>query len=238
MRGKLNILITGASRGIGNAIARKVAHRAGNLIVTSHYPDSLEKGVESIKQVYTGPLFRYSVDHAQGASAAQDLSEWVGQKVDRIDVLILCAGNFFEGSLMSIANEDFQNTINTNFSFNYHIVKRLFPLLKKGENTRIILIGSTAAYGAYSVPTYSIAKYALRGLAKNLRSELMAHNIGVTFISPGGTLTDMWSDVDVPPNRLLEPTDIAQIIDCIFELSSQAVVDEIIVRPMLGDYDE
>lgn len=65
----------------------------------------------------------------------------------------------------------------------------------------------------------------------------MKDNIGVTFVSPGGTLTDMWSDVEVPPNRLLEPNDIAKVVDSLFELSPQAVVEEIIIRPMLGEYD-
>lgn len=238
MRKNLNILITGASRGIGNAIATEVAHRASNLLVTSHYQDSMEKGISNIKQAYEGAIFQISIDQAEGVLAARKISEWANQIIDHLDVLILCAGNYFEGTLMSIPDENFQNTMDTNFSFNYHIVKKLYPLLKRSNYTRIVIIGSTAAYGAYSVPTYSVSKYALRGFAANLRSEFMVENIGVTFVSPGGTLTDMWSDVDVPSNRLLEPTDIAKIVDSIFDLSNQAVVDEIIVRPMLGDYDE
>lgn len=238
MRTNLNILITGASRGIGNAIAMAVAHRANNLLVTSHYQDSLEKGINNIKQVYDGSIFQISIEQARGAFAAKKVSVWAENIIDHLDVLILCAGNYFEGSLMSIPNEDFQNTMDTNFSFNYYIVKSLYSLLKKSNYTRVVIIGSTAAYGAYSVPTYSVSKYALRGFAANLRAEFMGENIGVTFVSPGGTLTDMWSDVDVPPNRLLEPTDIAKVVDSIFDLSDQAVVDEIIVRPMLGDYDE
>lgn len=237
MRENLNILITGASRGIGNAIAMEVAHRASNLLVTSHYQDSLEKGISNIKQVYDGSVFQLNIDQAE-FSAANKISEWANQIIDHLNVLILCAGNYFEGTLMAIPDEDFQNTMDTNFSFNYHIVKKLYPLLERSDYSRIVIIGSTAAYGSYSVPTYSISKYALRGFATNLRAEFMDKNIGVTFVSPGGTLTDMWSDVDVPPNRLLEPMDIAKLVDNIFDLSNQAVVDEIIVRPMLGDYDE
>ena len=60
----------------------------------------------------------------------------------------------------------------------------------------------------------------------------------MTFISPGATLTDMWADVEIPPKRLLEPDDIAKIVDSLFDLSEQAVVEELIVRPMLGDVDE
>ena len=109
---------------------------------------------------------------------------------------------------------------------------------QRQKHANDVIIGSTAAYSSYSVPTYSIAKFALRGLATNLRKELMRENIGVTFLSPGGTLTDMWADVEVPPNRLLEPHDIAKLVDSIFDLSPQAVVEEIIIRPMLGEFDD
>jgi short-subunit dehydrogenase len=88
------------------------------------------------------------------------------------------------------------------------------------------------------VPTYGIAKWGLRGFALNLRHELRDDGIGVTFLSPGGTLTDMWAGEDLPPNRLLEPTDVALMVAAITELSSQAVVDEIVLRPMLGDIHE
>ena len=66
----------------------------------------------------------------------------------------------------------------------------------------------------------------------------MKENIGVTFISPGGTKTDMWEGVDLPENRLLAPSDIGKIVALIPKLSSQAVIDELIIRPMLGDIHE
>ncbi len=66
----------------------------------------------------------------------------------------------------------------------------------------------------------------------------MTHNIGVTFISPGGTLTDMWAGVELPKDRLLEADDIGKLVAAIMTLSKQAVVEELIVRPMLGDIHE
>lgn len=238
MRKNLNILVTGASRGIGNAIAKAVSHRAKNLLVTSHYPDSLQMGVDVIRQDFSGTILQYCIDQAKGETAAKKLFQWVSECVEHLDVLILCAGNYYEGDITTISANEFQNTMDTNFTFNYYIVRMLLPMLKRGTYPRIVIIGSTAAYSSYSVPTYSIAKFALRGFAVNLRKELMKDNIGVTFLSPGGTLTDMWADVDVPPNRLLEPDDIAKLIDNIFELSPQAVVEEVIIQPMLGDYED
>lgn len=238
MRKNLNILVTGASRGIGNAIASTIAFRAQNLLLTSLHPEQMDIGVNEVKKKCGGDIYTLNIDQSQSLSAAETVSNWANTLVNHIDVLILCAGNYFEGSLMEIPDNQFQNTLNTNFTSNYYLVKRLYPLLKKASNPRIIIIGSTAAYSAYEIPTYSVAKYALRGLATNLRSELMHDNIGVTFLSPGGTLTDMWNGVDLPPNRLLRPSDIAQTINALLDLSDQAVIEEIIIRPMLGDYNE
>ncbi len=238
MRKDLNILITGASRGIGNAIMNTIHNRASNLFLTSKNKDILSKSILDLKNSFDGNLYGLSIDQSEGVQSAKKVANWIEEKVENIDILILCAGNFFEGELCTMKIDDFNNTLETNFLFNYFAVRELLPLLKKSSFGRVLFIGSTAAYSSYSVPSYSVSKWALRGLATNLRKELSKENIGITFISPGSTLTDMWSDVDIPENRLLDPMDIAKIIECTLDLSGQAVVEELIVTPMLGDYDE
>lgn len=238
MQKGLNILITGASRGMGNSIAKKISHRADTLILTSKHASTLNRAIEEIRTLFEGTIYSFNIDHANASEAAEEFGCWVNNKIEYLDALILCAGDYVEGKLQEVEENDFVKNMNTNFNFNYYIVKKLIPLLKKAKAPKIIIIGSTAAYDAYSVPTYSITKWALRGYAKNLRKELMEEKIGVTLISPGATLTDMWADVQLPPNRLLDPNDIAKIIDNLFDLSEQAVVEELIVRPMLGDIDE
>lgn len=238
MNKKYNILITGASRGIGNAITKRIVHYAENIFATSNYQYTLEKGLAEIEKQFSGNIYRFNMDQSEGEEAAEKLYNWLNSNTEIIDIAVLCAGNFFEGALCEIGSKEFNNTLNTNFLFNYHIIKRIVPMMKKSSFSRIIIIGSTAAYTAYSVPSYSVSKWALRGLAVNLRDELAKDNIGVTFISPGPVLTDMWSGVDVPNGRILEPDDIAKIICGLLELSPQAVVEEIIIQPMLGYYDE
>lgn len=147
-------------------------------------------------------------------------------------------GYLFEGKLYSISNEEFENSIQTSFLFNYYFIKGISELMQTSKFGRIIIIGSTAAYEAYSVPSYSVAKWALRGLAINLRQELSENNIGVTFISPGPVLTDMWEGGDVPDGRILVPDDIAKVVCNTLELSPQAVIEELIIQPMKGYYDE
>lgn len=238
MKTKINALVTGASRGIGNAIAKRIAQRCDTLFITSSNEDSLKKGLESIKNIYDGSLWGEYADHNQAEQAAFKLRNMVASKTDHLDVLVLNAGMFIEGELGEIDNESFISNMEVNFMVNHYFVKELLPFLRKSICARIILIGSTAAYESYSVPTYGIAKWALRGYAVNLRKELMKENIGVTFIAPGGTLTDMWAGEDLPENRLLDVDDIAKVVDNILTLSNQAVVEELIIRPMLGDMHE
>lgn len=239
MRKKYNILVTGASRGIGYSIAKKIANRCANLLVTAHKESTLLSGINKLCKESDGNILGFYFDQSKVDESAQQLADWVKSKVDYLDAIILSAGIFIEGGLCDMDYVTFTQNMNTNFTFNYLAVNSLLNLLKKAQNPpRIIIIGSTAAYGSYSVPTYGVAKWALRGYSINLREELRAYKIGVTFISPGPTLTDMWAGESIPSNRILEPDDIAKVVDGLFDLSEQAVIEEMIIRPVLGDIDE
>lgn len=236
-KNNLNILVTGASRGIGSAIAKKVATRCSCLFITSKNKDACVNTFEAVKTKCKS-IYYNNFDHELAESAANNMATWIKGHTDTLDAIILDAGIFIEGNMTSFSSTDFYKNFNVNFAVNHFIVKNLLPLLKRAKTPRIIIIGSTAAYGSYCVPTYGVAKWALRGYAINLRKELQKDFIGVTFISPGGTFTDMWEGEDIEKNRLLDPNDIANIVDTIFTLSDQAVIDEIVVKPMLGDIDE
>lgn len=237
-KNNLNILITGSSRGIGKAIALKLSPRCENLLLTSKNKNSCLNTYKETS-LYAKNVYYSNFNHDDPVKAADNLAKWAKENVTHLDALLLDAGIFIEGNLSDIDYDSFTNNMNVNVFANYLIAQKLIPLLEKAETPRIIIIGSTAAYNVYpSVPSYGVAKWALRGYAYNLREELKNRNIGVTFVSPGGTLTDMWNDVDVPKGRLLEPNDIAEVVNCCFELSNQAVIEEIIIKPMLGDYDE
>jgi NAD(P)-dependent dehydrogenase (short-subunit alcohol dehydrogenase family) len=104
---------------------------------------------------------------------------------------------------------------------------------------KIFTIDFTVTYEAYLVvPSYGVAKAGFRAFAVNLRHELLNDCIGVTFIAPGGTLTDMREGEEFPPDRLLRPSDVAHLIAACLDLSGQAAVEEIIVRPIEGDIHE
>jgi short-subunit dehydrogenase len=230
-----NALITGASRGIGKAICQELSGRDWNLFLVAQHQDGLTLAASQLANV-SGTQ---AVDLGSGFEAARAVAKRLEAVMSNLDLLVLCAGIFIEESLSSVDEVTFRRNMAVNVDANIYLTRCLLPFLEGGTKPRIIIVGSTAAYEPYPlVPTYGVAKWALRGFAINLRHELMGSRIGVTLLSPGGTLTDMWAGEPMEPNRLLDPHDIAKLIVSITELSEQAVVDEIVVRPILGDIHE
>ena len=118
----------------------------------------------------------------------------------------------------------------------YHTTRAILPRMKSDKTGHIFTICSIASLAAYpGGGAYGISKYALLGFTKNLRHELMAHGIKVTAIIPGAVYTDSWKGSGVSEERIMEDRDIARMIYASSQLSMQAVVEEIVMRPQLGD---
>jgi len=103
---------------------------------------------------------------------------------------------------------------------------------KTGHIFSVCSIASLAAYS--NGGAYSISKFALLGFTKNLRKEMQPHGIKVTAVIPGAVYTDSWKGA-VAEQRIMKSEDIARIIYSATQLSEQAVVEEIVIRPQLGD---
>jgi len=228
-------LVTGASRGIGYAIAEAMASKGSNLFLVARNKKRLKAAAQCFSQRYGVAATAFSADLALEKNVDAVADECIKRGFIP-NLLVLNAGIFLEGTLTDSRPEDYRKTLDVNLHSIYYFVRRIVPYMKKCRNPRIVLIASTAGYEPYPVGAlYGVAKWALRGYGVNLRKELMTEGIGVTLLCPGGTLTDLWAGEKLPPNRLLVPADIGKLVAALTELSPQAVVEEIIVRPMLGD---
>jgi short-subunit dehydrogenase len=126
--------------------------------------------------------------------------------------------------------------MNINFYSAYYLTIDLLPDMLKNKQGHIFNICSVASLKAYDGGgSYSVSKFALHGFSMNLRHELKNKGIKVTTVFPGATYTDTWGDFNNSNNRIMEADDIAKMILSATELSSQAVVEEILIRPQLGD---
>jgi short-subunit dehydrogenase len=226
----MNIVITGASRGIGKAIAEKFSKEGHQVIVCSRNKEKLRELQES------HPSIRVFACDMSKKEDVWRFADFVLSSFDRIDVLVNNAGNFLPGLVTEEADGILEELINTNVYSAYYLTKKLVPRMISQKDGYIFNMCSVASLEAYdNGGSYTISKFALLGFSKTLREELKHQNIKVTSIMPGATLTDSWGNTDLPESRFIKPEDIADLVYSITKLSKFAVVEDIVIRPQLGD---
>lgn len=228
-------VISGASRGIGFAIASEMAKQGWNLAIYSKNLGSLENAKSKLLSLGAPKVLAIQTD-ASIKSEVLAFADAVKSEFPTLDVLVNNAGFFVPGNIATETDEVFENLMQTNVNSAYYLSKYLIPTLEKSKRAHIFNIGSIAGLEAYpSGGSYSISKFAITGLSRALRKELMPLKIRVSNISPGATLTDSWAGVDLPESRFIDPNDIGKIIMNLFEINLNTVVEEIILRPVEGD---
>lgn len=232
----MNIVITGASRGIGKAIAAKFISGGWNAAICSLNADRINEAKEKLSALNPRAFILAEAFNAGNKSDVLAFAQKIKDNFDKVDVLINNAGIFVPGSIYKEKDDALENTIAVNLYSAYHLTKALLPEMIRRQSGHIFNMCSTASLRAYpNGGSYSISKFALLGFSKNLREEMKPFGIKVTAVCPGPTLTDSWSGFEGPENRMMRPEDIADIIWTSYHLSPQTVTEDIILRPILGD---
>lgn len=228
-------VITGAARGIGKAIAIKLASLGYDLLLNSKNDSSLAAAVHEIKQAY--PLINI---HSKAADMslkeeAIGFADWC-LGFGTVDVLVNNAGAYLPGNAVFGPEGHVEEMMNVNFYSAYYMSRQLAPAMVKAKKGHIINMCSIASLQAYkNGGAYGISKYAMMGLSKNLRLELMEHNVRVTAFYLGAVDTDTWGDFDNSNERIMRVDDIAASVAMAIQLKGAAVVEDIVIRPQLGD---
>lgn len=232
----MNIVITGASKGIGRALALKFAQNGHNLAICARNPLPLNELVNDLKNISPNiQIISMNID-VSSKSSVKKFSEKILQTWNKIDVIINNAGYFIPGAIKDEDDNNLPKMIETNLYSAYYLTKYLLPTMIQSQSGHIFNICSIASFMAYPQGgSYSISKYALLGFSKSLREELKSYNIKVTAVMPGATLTDSWKDSELPEERFIPAEDIASIIYNTTLLSDRTVVEDIIIRPQAGD---
>jgi len=234
----MNAVITGGTKGIGRAIADKLATEGYNLVLCSRSEADLAATKQALLtlnpsiSVATAP-----VDMSQKAEVLT-FGDFCLSAYDRIDVLINNAGTFIPGELCAEEDGALESMIETNLYSAYHLTRKLVPNMVAHQSGYIINMASIASFMAYpNGGSYSISKFALRGFSKVLRAELIDKGIKVTTVMPGATWSHSWAGMkdQLPESRLMQATDIADTIWSVLNLSASAVMEEVVLRPQLGD---
>ena len=230
----MNIVITGASKGMGKAMAEKFSAAGNTLFICSRNERELAQAAKEITEKYNNSVEYLAVDLSKKDQVLQ-FADWILGK-NTPDVLINNAGKFVPGSIYNEPDGNLEQMIEINLYGTYHLTRALLPAMMKKKSGHIFNISSIAGLKAYANGgSYSISKYAVRGFSKNLREEMKPFNIKVTTVYSGAVFTDSWAGAGINPERIMEVDDIANMIYAASLLSPQACVEDIVIRPQLGD---
>jgi short-subunit dehydrogenase len=232
----MNVIITGASRGLGKAMAEKFAENNHTLYLTSRNEIALYHAVEDLQTRFPGIIIKAKAYDLAKKDGAVGFAEWFLNLGVPVEILINNAGTFLPGSVFNEAEGVLEKLIETNVYSAYHLTRALLPSMIRQKFGHIFNICSIASLNAYpNGGAYSISKFALLGFSKNLREEMRTYGVKVTAVYPGAAFTDSWAASGVDANRIMESGDIADMVFAASQLSPQACVEDIILRPQLGD---
>ena len=232
----MNSIITGASRGLGKAIAEKFAGGGYNLYLCSRNESALQETAAALAAKYPALTVKARACDLSDKRQAGEWGQWVLDQGVSVDVLVNNAGQFIPGGVHDEPEGVLEKMIETNLYSAYHLTRRLLPAMIAKRSGHIFNICSVASLQAYpNGGAYSISKFALSGFSRNLREEMKPHGIKVTAIYPGAAYTDSWAASGVDPHRIMEAGDIAEMVYAASRLSPQATVEDILLRPQLGD---
>jgi len=225
------VVVTGGSKGIGRAITERFA-RAGFDVATCgrNAKDlaTLKSDLESF-----GVKAHAFVADMRDKAQIKTFCDQVLALNQAVDVLVNNAGYFVPGSVLSEPSGTLESMIETNLYSAYYVTRGLISAINKSHIFNMCSIASIQAYP--NGGSYAISKFALLGFSKVLREELKPKGVRVTAILPGATKTASWEGTDLPDSRFMKPEDVAEAVFSTWSLSPNSVVEELLIRPQLGD---
>lgn len=228
-------VITSGTKGIGRATVEKFYNEGFDIVTCSRSKEDLQALKKELETSGKGEVFIQTADMSN-KKEVMAFADFVRQLNRPIDVLLNNTGIFLPGAIHEEEEGNLEKMIETNLYSAYHLTRALIGEMKARKSGHIFTTGSIAGITAYdNGGSYSISKFALLGFTKCLREEMKPHGIRVTSILPGATYTASWEGVDIPQERFMKAGDIADAIYACHTLSPQTVVEEIVLRPQLGD---
>jgi len=229
------VIVTGGSKGIGRALVEKFAQAGFDVMTCARNRGDLEQLKLEIEKLTKSQVYISVADMSKVEEVKRFCAE-ILQLNRPIDILINNAGYFIPGSLISEPDGVLENMIQANLYSAYHVTRGLVSSMISRKAGHIFNMCSIASIKAYpNGGSYAISKFALLGFNTCLREELKTQGIRVTAILPGATLTASWEGVELPKERFIKPEDVAESIFGAWSISDRSVVEELIIRPQLGD---
>ncbi len=226
-----NALITGATKGIGFAIAKVFAENGINLAICSRNKQDLSSVKEAL--LHINPNIKVFVSVAD-CSVKQDVRRFAAeaeQELQSVQIIVNNAGLFLPGKILDEGEGNLQKQLDLNLMAGYELYRYFGKKLMAARSGHIFNICSVASRKVVAnAGSYSVTKFAQLGLNNIMREEMKAHQVKVTAVLPGSTLTDSWAGTSIPTEKFIMPEDVAQaVINCL-NMSIGANVDELIIQ--------
>jgi len=224
-------VITGAGRGIGRAIARRLASLGATSVLLGRTQSSLDETARAI--VDSGGKTEVipcdvTVLHQLEYAAARVDSTFGG-----LDILVNNAGvGGFTELLHNLPSEEWDKILNTNLRGVYYAIRCFAPMMIRAHSGHMINISSLAGKNALANgAAYAASKWGLNGLSYSVAEELRKHNVRVSVISPGSVETELSPHEGKDAKKMLQPDDVAHAVEMLVTQAPQSFVSEILLRP-------
>ncbi len=230
------VVVTGGTKGIGRAIVNKFVTQGFDVITCSrHQNDLMALKEEMDDRNNGGKVFTFQADLTD-QNQIKKFIDFIDNEQRHVDVLVNNVGYFVPGDICTEPDGNLEKSIQANLYSAYYLTRSIVPGMKKKKAGHIFNMCSIASFMAYpNGGSYAISKFALLGFSKCLRAELREFGIRVTAVMPGATFTDSWAGTPHTEDRFMPVEDVAEMIYTSYTLSVRSVVEDIIIRPQLGD---
>jgi NAD(P)-dependent dehydrogenase (short-subunit alcohol dehydrogenase family) len=224
-------VVTGAGRGIGAAIARKVAALGATVVLCGRTLKTLETTASSIAA--TGGHSRAVECDVTDLDSVQALATTVERDFRTIDILVNNAGiGSFSAPLHEMTPQAWEKVLNTNLRGVFYLVRSFAPMMIRAGTGHIVNISSLAGKNALpNGAAYAASKWGLNGLSYSIAEELRGHGIRVSVICPGSVDTELSPHTGKDPNTMLKPDDVAHVVAMLVTQAPQSFASEILLRP-------
>jgi 3-oxoacyl-[acyl-carrier protein] reductase len=224
-------VVTGAGRGIGAAIARKLAELGAVVVLCGRTRKLLASTAEAISRA--GGASEVAECDVMDLASVEGLAGRVERSFGRLDILVNNAGvGGFGGPLHQMPPDSWDKVLNTNLRGVYYCIRSFAPLMMRARGGHIVNISSLA--GKNPLPNgaaYAASKWGLNGLSYSVAEELRGYSIRVSVVCPGSVATALSPHTGKDPGKMLQPEDVAHVVAMLVTQAPQSFASEVLLRP-------
>jgi NAD(P)-dependent dehydrogenase (short-subunit alcohol dehydrogenase family) len=226
-------VVTGAGRGIGAAIAGKLATLGALVVLCGRSRAPLDETAGQI--IEAGGRAEVATCDVTDHDSVQAVASMVERRFGKIDILVNNAGiGGFGGPLHTLPPGDWDAVLNTNLRGVFFCIRTFAPMMIRARSGHIVNISSLA--GKNPLPNgaaYAASKWGLNGLTYSVAEELRTHNIRVSVVCPGSVDTSLSPHEGKDKNKMLRPEDVAHAVAALVTQAPQSFISEVLLRPTM-----